>query len=79
MRFTVQTCPYRGGFTIRDSITRYLYQEDVEGIGLVEYHPPRVLSPTFGWYRLKRDALAKARDMNEADGRMPGRSVEALI
>ncbi len=78
-RFTVQRHPHRRGFCIRDSQPRLQHGEDVEGIGWVDYCPPKVLPPTFAWYKFKRDALAKAGRMNEADKVQPGRTVGALI
>jgi hypothetical protein len=78
-RFTVEHHPWRRGFCLRDSWPRLLHCEDVEGIGLVEYDPPKVVDPTFAWYKFKRDAKAKAGRMNEADRVLPGQTVEALI
>jgi hypothetical protein len=66
LRFAVERHPTRRGFTIRDLRPRLQHREDVEGIGLVVYDPPRHLAQTFGWYRYRRDAEARALVLNAA-------------
>jgi hypothetical protein len=63
-RFTVERHPTRRGFTIRDRWPRLQHCEDVEGVGLVVYDPPRHRAPTFGWYRYRRDADVRAGILN---------------
>src|SRR5438552_3109496 len=65
-RFTVEPHRIRRGYTLRDRVPRLQFFEDVEGVGLVTYDPPKHLSQTFGWYRYRRDAEARARILNAA-------------
>ena len=65
-RYTVARHPLRKGFTIHDARPRLQHGEDVEGVGWVDFNPPRRLPPTFGFYRRKTDAEHRAAVLNEA-------------
>lgn len=65
-RFTVVAHPARKGYAIRDSQPRLQHGEDVEGVGWIQYSPPRQLPPTFGFYRRRCDAQHRADVLNAA-------------
>lgn len=65
MRFTAVKHPTRRGYAVHDSQPRLKHGDDIEGIGWIAYNPPKVLPPTFGYYRLKSDAQARATVLNQ--------------
>jgi hypothetical protein len=65
-RYTVAPFPGKRGYTLMDAVPRYSLGEDVEGVGWMQWHKPRLLSPATGWYKLKRVALQRASELNAA-------------
>lgn len=66
-RYTVVRSTSRSyGYAIRDAEPRYQHHDDVEGVGLVVYDPPKRLSSSFGWYKYKYDARAACDALNAA-------------
>ena len=77
-RFSVAACKHTPGasrsygYTLVDAQPRWQFSDDVEGYGLHTYPQPKRLTACMGWYKLNKDAQARADVMNAAwkEGRL---------
>jgi hypothetical protein len=65
-RYAAARHPRKRGYAVFDREPRLQRSEDVEGVGLVVYDPPKTLPPHFGWYKRKGDAQDRADVLNRA-------------